>query len=472
MLDGATVSRADHNISTARGMDLRLITRTTAGVAVLRAPSEAPASSEAGTLVVQLAGYLPTSLQEPTMPGSYPVMLHHGRRIEVAVTTMNGTPVSGARALIFTGNLDQGLREESASSNVDPLLFSTRAAPWYCSAACDDIGTVVITAPHQPFKVAAERHGWFLVRGPVAIPAASAAGNGEHKVQIVMEPILCAILPATAPRLLGRALITTPSGWTNATNVFAFGALDSAKADLHARHPGDLVVAECILPGDSGRTGHARMAPEVSVRVLLDGVGLADFQVRLLPFDEARVTEMPHSRATSELGELSVGTVPGYSVDWDPPLFAILMEPGSKTTPVTMDLRFGESYRLPAGGYRVFQRRLGPIGKTLLGDYFVTSESPCRVTVPGAVVRWPVQVTIRSSNGASPSFCHLVVRRAGTPSVHEEEWRISPRDPRRFLAFLDAGAHEFMVSDDGATWSSSIVQVAPHLNQVTLECEW
>lgn len=454
---------------TIRRHDARTLGGFTLGTATLDWGVLQPAKATSA-LVVESAGYVPAVVQIPPSPGTYDVRVQRGRKIRVTVETPARRPVAGASVIAFAGNVDRALLDSPQEEVPFATMFSMGQGAWYLRTVTGPDGTAEVTVPKDRVTVTAERLGWFLTQGYSDVAEEAVESPGELRLE--MQEVFCVALATRSGHILGRTFATAVrGGWHEATNASAFHARDRVVAELGKRFPGDISLAECLLPGTGGPTDPSA-GPEVRLGVLVEQVGRVDLAVHLRPFTQASLeyVPIPHDTASHPWGTLEVLDVAGYELAWPTALFAVLDE--TRRDQLAFDLRYGEKYRLAAGRYRVFQRQVGSPGKTEVGVFDVQNGGHSAVSVSREQVRWPTELAVADEGRNSPAMCTLTIRRAADSIAESQRSRLSPRDPRRFLVFLEEGEHEVMASSDGVSWDRSLVVIWPTYNRVGVKLRW
>lgn len=423
-------------------------------------------SDPEGRIVLLAEGYLAAVHRVPHEAGVHELEMTPGRRVTARVETLNQEPVEDATVLFFIENLDGALLLGSSDSNA-AYRFSALTGSWYVAATTRADGLASATVPQGKVNAVAECVGWFPVSAATQVPP----GDLESAVhmRLVMEPVRCAVLFCKSGAVIGQSLATiVHRGWREVSSAYSFRAKDNVERLLARRFPGSTVIAECLIRDSQSRTGG--QMPQASFNLMVDHVGLVDCKENLVPISEVSPRELaPPGRPVSQLGTMEMPAHPDYSSEWPAPFFVV--RDVGEAMPVSFDARYGGEYSIEPGLYRVYQRMIGPTGKSEIATVTVEPARRCRVAFEHLSVRWPLCLSIRGPGGASPAFCTLRFR---SFADHQgvKEWRASPRDASNFEVFLESGSHEISVSHDGRHWMTDVVDVKPGMNRSMLNMEW
>lgn len=419
-----------------------------------------PDNGDGIRLALTKDGYLSAAVTLPAGTETCRIAMSRGSSTWVRLVGFDGAPVPNGRVVAFPDNVDASLLETDAFGDGDCLAGDEGA--WFASAPCDAEGYGVLTVPDGAMLVGVS-NGWFPARLPKWLPEAR---DRDHAIPVRMGQVQCAVVAIRGARVLGRSLAECDSpAWHTATNAFAFAVRDRVMDTLRERFPGDLVVAQCLVPRD---VTAARSKPTVRFRALVDGVGMIDVVAHLRDLDKVALESLQVSpdSVAQPLGSINVAGVEGYDPTWPSPLSVV--PAAEEPRPVTFDLHYGDQARVPVGTYRVFERRLGSTGRTEVGAIVVDAGQTRHISRQQFAVRWPVTVSIRDGSGASPKWCKLRIRRTDG----NEEWTVSPRDPRSFQMFLEEGTFQFAVSVAAQQWQDSVEVVAPRWNRFEVVVKW
>ncbi len=419
------------------------------------------------------ASHVPALLKVPEVPGVYSVELNKARLVSARVVTPDGRPVPHARVTFFSSNVE---RAAISSAPAPPSLeqsFSVGQGAWYVSTSSDVNGEAEAWIPDEKANVIADLFGWFPLAGNQEISRQDAA----EATVILMEEVRCAVLAAHPEVVLGRSLLGGgPSRWREATNTFAFIARGRVVEELAKRYPGDIVLAECLyaLPVASGRVVKSPQedaGPLMRASVLVDKVGLVSLRVSLAPFSSVSMTNVAKDlRTRGPLGTLRVDGLQGYSNEWPAPFFAILEN--DDRLKVEFDIRYGQACDVVPGRYRIYQKSLGPNGKTEVGAFVVVAGEATTVSLNSVPVHWPVMLCVRDSLGSSPAFCTIKLIKQGRGEAALQLWQGSPLDSGNFVAHLSEGAYKALASCDGTKWEVTEFAVGPGWSSNIVKAVW
>lgn len=439
---------------------LRPLATTVAGVACLDAEAWA-GSSGRSSLVLLHDNYVPSRSAVPTEPGVYHVAMAKGRRVTVHVETLHRQPIPNARVVLWSegvlSRLDRALWDSPEDPEQSRLSFSVTPGErgWHVATVTGADGVGVATVPNEDTFLVVDRFGWFppmmtAADGYHALPKDPLAGPAT--VRLVLEEVRCAVLSARSLRILGQSLVkVTPAGWKKETNTFAFRARDQVREALARKYPGDLILAECLLsPGHRQADQPPPDPPEGRLQVMVDDVGLVEVKTWLDRYSAVTLQTLrtPPPDGT-RLGSLVVDALPGYRADWPAPLRAVPAPPGFdkpfQVQVVGFDLCHGESYRVPAGRYAIYRKRIEGTSVEQLSILNVNAGGRVEVQLEGSKPRWPVEFTIRDRDGSTPSTFSLRIRRNG--AADDGEWA-ARLNVRSIVAYLEEGDYEAVATRD------------------------
>lgn len=211
--------------------------------------------------------------------------------------------------------------------------------------------------------------------------------------------------------------------------------------------------------------------PLMRASVLVDKVGLVSLRVSLAPFSSVSMTNVAKDlRPRGPLGTLRVDGLQGYSSEWPAPFFAILEN--DDRLKVEFDIRYGQAYDVVPGSYRIYQKSLGPNGKTEVGAFVVVTGETTAVSLNSVPVHWPVTLCVRDSLGSSPAFCTIKLNKQGRGEAALQLWQGSPLDSGNFVAHLSEGAYKALASCDGTNWEVTEFAVGPGWSSNIVKAVW
>lgn len=406
-------------------------------------------------------------------PGVHRIVLKRGKRIEVHVKSSQGLDVPGAVALVYAGGYrvppsSEAAEEEAAARRSG---MSLDEAAFYHWVRCDERGRAEMVVPNVHLYGHVAKPGYFMT---TLSQSHQLHDDGAQlpagKMDVILEPLRGALVASRGFPVLGRTVGQSMGrGWAIASSIWGMTAMDEARRQLRSRHPEDMVMVEALLPRDASVTSN----PMLTTSLLIDGAGWVTGTYELKPLSEMVMTQiaLPDSTTSVKLGTLKIPIVAGFPVDaLAKPIRVTTRTPDGRA--FGFSISYGESVRVPSGGYEVHQDRLQSVGRRNLGRLVVDPGAVVEAAIPPEKVLWPCELRIANAGGLVPGRCHIRVRDADAIHAGKQDWlEFKPVDAGSNTFHLPLGPCEIQITVAGRTVTKSET-IHALLNLVEMTSPW